>query len=63
MGLLIRMVADKGLAKYGEFSEPVISEIYRDLSELCNKHGINMKGLAESTFYKKAKKSKYYIDE
>ncbi|EBA1888570.1 hypothetical protein JX83_02475 [Salmonella enterica] len=63
IAVLIRMLAENGKAKYGSFSKPLVSEIYSDLTELCSRHGVDLKGLAESTFYKKVKEANSFINE
>ncbi|MCX8967146.1 hypothetical protein EHW66_19845 [Erwinia psidii] len=63
IAVLIKMLAENGKKNYGSFSKPLVSEIYKDLSKLCSVNGIDLKGLAESTFYKKVKEANSFLNE
>ncbi|WP_437214597.1 hypothetical protein [Pectobacterium sp. LFLA-215] len=57
LALLIMLLADKLGNKYGTAKEPSKREIYRDLVSLAEKEGVSLKGIKESSFYNKVKKS------
>lgn len=57
LALLIMLLADKLGNKYGTAKEPSKREIYRDLVSLSEKEGVSLKGIKESSFYNKVKKS------
>ncbi|KFX02286.1 hypothetical protein [Pectobacterium carotovorum] len=57
LALLIMLLADKLGNKYGTAKEPSKREIYRDLVSLAEKESVSLKGIKESSFYNKVKKS------
>ncbi|RJL46502.1 hypothetical protein D5078_10195 [Pectobacterium carotovorum] len=57
IALLIMLLADKLGNKYGTAKEPSKREIYRDLINLAEKEAVSLKGIKESSFYNKVKKS------
>ncbi|MBA0216448.1 hypothetical protein H4F33_03905 [Pectobacterium brasiliense] len=57
LALLIMLLADKLGNKYGTAKEPSKREIYRALVSLAEKEGVSLKGIKESSFYNKVKKS------